>query len=148
MASLSKPPFVTLLRWKLISPPSALANEAAIPIGEEPGDPSVVGHRVQLDVAASLANVIFQQPASCVECIADILMRMMRLGIAPDHDLARRNFEIDTHPEQVALLAARVLAFDDDAARYDAVEKVLESSQRSRICAATASDESMWRKVI
>jgi hypothetical protein len=71
-------------------------NEAAIPIGEEPGDPSVVGHRVQLDVAASLPNVIFEQPASCVECVTDrdidVLMGVVRLGIAPDNDLISRNF--------------------------------------------------------
>jgi len=105
-------------------------NEAAILRGQEPRDSSVVGHRVQLDVAASPANVIFEQPASCVERVADrdidILMRMVRLGIAPDYDLAPRNFEIDTHPEQISLLAAGVLAFDNDAARYDPVKQVLE----------------------
>ena len=105
-------------------------NEAAILRGQEPRDSSVVGHRVQLDVAASPANVIFEQPPSCVERVADrdidILMRMVRLGIAPDHDLAPWNFEIDTHPEQISLLAARVLAFDNDAARYDPVKQALE----------------------
>ena len=99
-------------------------------VGQEPRDPSVVGHRVQLDVAAPLANVIFEQPASCVERVADrdidILMRMVRLGIAPDHDLAPWNFEIDTHPEQITLLAAGVLAFDNDAARYDPVKEAFE----------------------
>jgi hypothetical protein len=53
-------------------------------------------------------------------------MRMVRLGIAPDHDLAPRNFEIDTHPDQITLLAAGVLAFDNDAARYDPVKQALE----------------------
>ena len=105
-------------------------NEAAILRGQEPRDPPVVGHRVQLDVAASLANVIFEQPASGVECVADrdidILMRMVRLGIAPDHDLAPRNFEINTHPEQITLVAAGVPAFDDDAARYNSVKKAFE----------------------
>src|SRR6516165_11413205 len=37
-----------------------------------------------------------------------------------------RNFEIDTHPEQITLLAAGVPAFDDDAARYNSVEKAFE----------------------
>ena len=78
-------------------------NEAAIPIGKETRDLSVIGHRVQLDIAAPPANVIFEQPASCVERVADrdmdILMRMVRLGVAPDHHLAPGYFEINPHPE-------------------------------------------------
>ena len=38
----------------------------------------------------------------------DILVRMVRLEITADHDLASRNFEIDTHPEQTTLLAGGV----------------------------------------
>jgi hypothetical protein len=53
-------------------------------------------------------------------------MRMVCLGIAPDHDLVPRNFEIDTHPEQITLLAAGVPAFDNDAARYNSVKKAFE----------------------
>ena len=53
-------------------------------------------------------------------------MRMVRPGIAPDHDLAPRNFEINTHPEQITLVAAGVPAFDDDAARYNSVKKAFE----------------------
>ena len=78
-------------------------DEAAILLGQEPRDPSMVGHCMQLDVAASLASVIFEQPASCVEGVSDrdmdILMGMVRLGIAPDDDLAPRNLKVDTHPE-------------------------------------------------
>jgi hypothetical protein len=105
-------------------------NEAAILRGQEPPDPTVVGHGVQLDVAPPLANVILEQPASCVESVAnrniDILMRMMRLGIAPDHDLVPCHFEIDPDPEQITLLTAGVLAFDNDAARYDPVKEAFE----------------------
>jgi hypothetical protein len=104
--------------------------EAAILRGQEPRDPSVVGHRVQLGVAPPLANVIFEQPASCVESVADrdidILMRMVRLGVAPDHDLVPWHFEIDPDPEQITLLTAGMLAFDNDAARYDTFKKAFE----------------------
>jgi hypothetical protein len=121
-------------------------NEAAIPIGKETHDPPMVGHRVQLDVAAPLANVIFEQPASGVERVVDgdidILMCMVRLGIAPDHDLAPGNFEINTHPEQITLLAAGVLAFDDDAARYDPVKEAFE-----RLGALTYSRRDSIRRV-
>jgi len=90
----------------------------------------VIGHGVHLDIPASLANVILEQPAGRIESIADrdidILMRMVRRGITADHDLAPRNFEIDTHPEQITLLAAGVLAFDNDTARYDPVKKAFE----------------------
>src|SRR6516164_3881320 len=71
-------------------------DKAAILLGEEPRDPSVVGHRVQLDVSASLANVVFELPAGRVESIADsdvdILMGMVCCGIAADDDLAAGNF--------------------------------------------------------
>ena len=61
-------------------------DEAAILLGEEPRDPSMVGHRVQLDISPSLANVVFEQPAGCVEGVADrhvdVLMGMVCRGIA------------------------------------------------------------------
>ena len=69
-------------------------------------------------------------------------MRMVRLGIAPDHDLAPRNFKIDTHPEQITLLAAGVLAFDNDATRYDPVKEVFE-----RLGALTYSRRDRIRRV-
>jgi hypothetical protein len=46
-------------------------DKAAILLGEEPRDPPMVGHYMQLDVPASLANVIFEQPAGGDERIAD-----------------------------------------------------------------------------
>ena len=127
-------------------------NEAAILRGQEPRDPPVVGHRVQLDVAASLANVIFEQPASGVECVADrdidILMRMVLLGIAPDHDLAPRNLRSTRTRNR--LPCWRRGCRHSTTTRHDKIrsKKRSSSSERSRIRAATASDESIWRKVI
>ena len=90
----------------------------------------MIGHRMQFDVTAPLTNVIFEQPAGGIESVADrdvdILVRMMRRGIAPDDDLVSRNFEIDTHPKQVALLAARVPALNDDPAGNDSVKEAFE----------------------
>ena len=83
-------------------------------------DPSVVGHSMQLDVPASLANVVFEQPAGRVESIADsdvdVLMRMMCRGIAADDDLAAGNLQVDADAEQVTLLTPRVSALDDNTA--------------------------------
>jgi hypothetical protein len=80
----------------------------------------VVGHRVQLHLAAPLANMIFEQPAGGIESVADrdvyVLMRMVCGGITADGDLAARNFKVDADSEQIALIVARVAAFDDDAA--------------------------------
>ena len=80
----------------------------------------MVGHRVQLNLTAPLANMIFEQSAGGIESVADryvdILMRMVCRGIAADGDLATRNFKIDPDPEQIALMVARVPAFNDDAA--------------------------------
>ena len=96
-------------------------------LGQQPRDPPVVGHRMQLDVAASQANVIFEESAGGVESVAnrdmDILMRMVRYRIAPDDNLFPRNFEVDTDAKQIALMTARVLTFDDDAAGYDPIKE-------------------------
>jgi hypothetical protein len=105
-------------------------DEAAILFRKEPRDPPMVGHRMQLDVAAPLTNMVFEQPAGGIESVADrdmdILVRMMRRGIAPDDDLVAGNFEIDTYPKQIALLAARVPALDNDPAGYDSVKEAVE----------------------
>ena len=80
----------------------------------------MVGHCVQLDVGAALANVIFEEPASGVKSVTDrdidILMRMVRRRIAADGDLAAGDLEVDANPKQIALTVARMLTFDDDAA--------------------------------
>jgi hypothetical protein len=83
-----------------------------------------------LYLAALLASPIFEQPAGGIECITNrdmgILMRMMGFGIAANDDLAARNSKLYTHLEQVALLAARVAAFDDDATGDDPIREALE----------------------
>jgi ATP synthase len=85
---------------------------------------------MQPHIAAPLANVVFEQPVHCVKRVADgdmgILLRVVRLGIASDDDVAARNTQICADPEQIALPAARMLAFDDDAAGYDPFEKAFE----------------------
>ena len=105
-------------------------DEAAILLGEQVRDPTVVGYRMQLYIAALFANVIFEQPAHGIERIANgdmhILMRMMGRRIAADDDLAARDAEVYEHMEQIALLTARVPAFNDDAARDDPIEEALE----------------------
>ena len=95
-------------------------DETAILLGEEARDPPVIGHGVHLDIPASLANVILEQPAGSIESIADrdidVLMRMVRRGITADDDLVTGDIQVDANLEQIALLVARMLAFDDDAA--------------------------------
>ena len=63
--------------------------------------------------------MIFEQPAGGIESVAnrdiDVLMGMVCCGIAADGDLAARNFKVDADPKQIALMVARVSAFDDDA---------------------------------
>ena len=53
-------------------------------------------------------------------------MRMMSCRVAPDHDLAAGDGQIDTDMKQIALLMARILEFDSNAAGYDAVEDTIE----------------------
>jgi hypothetical protein len=105
-------------------------DEAAILLGEKPRDPPVVGHRMQLDVPTSLANVVFEQPAGRVESVADrdmdVLMRVVRRGITADGNLAAGDHQVYANLEQIALMAARVSALDDDTARDDAIEEAFE----------------------
>jgi hypothetical protein len=66
-------------------------------------------------------------------------MRVMRLGIAPDDNLATRNLKINADPEQIALLAARVPALNDNAAGHYSIEEPVElidafvDSRRDRV---------------
>jgi len=105
-------------------------DEAAILLGNEPRDPSMVGHRVHFDITTSLASVILEQPPGSVKRIADrdidILMRMVRRGITADDDLAPGNLEVDANSKQIALLMTRVLALHDDTARCDAIKELFE----------------------
>ena len=105
-------------------------NEAAILLGKKARDLPVVGHRMHFDIAAPFANMIFKQPAAGIEGVAerdvDILIRMVRCGITPDDDLPSGNFQIDADLKQIALLATRVPAFDDDTARSDAIAHPFE----------------------
>ena len=92
---MSNPPFATLLRWNLVG--VGAQDEAAILLGEEACDPTVVGHRVQLHLASPLSKMIVEQPAGGIESVADrdvdVLMRMVYRGVAADGDLAARNFK-------------------------------------------------------
>ena len=76
-------------------------DKPAILLGKEPCDSAVVGDRVELDVSASLANVVFEAPAGRVESVADrhvdILMGVVRRGIAADDDLAAGNLQVDAN---------------------------------------------------
>jgi len=104
--------------------------EAAILLGKNTRDLPVVGHRMYFDITAPLTNVIFEQPAAGIEGVAerdvDVLIRMVRHGITPDHDLPSGNFQIDADPKQIALLVARVPALHDHPARHDAIEEPLK----------------------
>jgi hypothetical protein len=105
-------------------------DKAAVSFGQETRNPSVVGHRVQLHVAAPFASVIFEQPAGRVKSITNrnvgIFMCVVSLGIAADDDLFSRNLEVDAHSKQIALLPTGVAAFDDHPARNNPIKKVFK----------------------
>jgi hypothetical protein len=83
-----------------------------------------------MEIRASLANVVFEQPAGGVESIADrdidILVRVVRRGIAAHDNLAAGDIQVDANLEQIALKVTRVATLDHDAARCDAIEKPFE----------------------
>jgi hypothetical protein len=72
-------------------------------------------------------------------------MRMMRRRIAADDDLASRDPQIDANLEQIALRVTGVPAFDDDAARHNAIENPFEFLGPSAGKMGTRSDEISWR---
>jgi hypothetical protein len=85
---------------------------------------------VQLHISAPLADIVFEEPAGGIERVAHrdmgVFMRMMSCRVAPDHDLAAGDGQVDTDMKQIALLMARILEFDSNAAGYDAVEDTIE----------------------
>lgn len=93
-------------------------DEAVILLGDQTRDAAVVRDRMQFHVAAPLADIVFEEPASCIEQVAHrdmgIFMRMMSCRVAPDHDLAAGDGQIDTDMKQIALLMARILEFDSN----------------------------------
>jgi hypothetical protein len=80
--------------------------------------------------AAALASVVFEPAAGGIECIANrdmrILMRVVRTAVAADRYLGPGDGEIDADREQLTLSMPLVLAFDDDMARRDPTEKLVE----------------------
>ena len=105
-------------------------DKTAILIGKQARDAPVVGDRVQLHLAAPLANMVFERPADGIERVPNryigILMRMMGCSIAADDDLAARYTEVYANVEQIALSAAKIEAFDDDPAGGDPIEEAFE----------------------
>ena len=84
---------------------------------------------MHFDLAAPVARIVFELTACGVEGVAnggvDILVRVLRLGVAPDKNLAARNAQIDPDLEQIALLT-RLPAFDNHPAGDNPVEKPFE----------------------
>ena len=71
--------------------------------GSEARNSAVVGHRMQLHVAASLTYMVFEQPtgrSNASRIATYVLMRVVRRGIAPDHDLAARDIQVDADLER------------------------------------------------
>ena len=78
-------------------------NKTAILLREKPHDTAVIGHRMHFDLAAPVARLVFELPARRLESVANggvnILMRVLRRGVAPDENLAAGNAEVDADLE-------------------------------------------------
>ena len=85
---------------------------------------------MQLHLFAPLANIIFEQAPAGIECVAHgdigILVRMVRRRVAPDHDLAAGDAEVDANVKQITLLTPRMPAFEDNATGCNPIEKAFE----------------------
>jgi hypothetical protein len=87
---------------------------------------------VAFDIAASASNMVFKLAPRSVEGIADshidVLMGVVRGGIAPDHHFSARNRQIDTNMIEFAFVVMCVWRFDNYSAAGDAAVKLLKSS--------------------
>ena len=85
---------------------------------------------MQFDFTAINTCVILDLAAGGSERVVnrdgDILVRAPGLGLASDHDFAARNRDVESDPEQIALMVAPVLSLDGNAARDDLVEETVE----------------------
>jgi hypothetical protein len=64
-------------------------NEPAILLREQAHDPSVVWDGVQLHIAAHLARMVFEQPLSGIESVADRDVNVLMAAVLPQ-DRGRR----------------------------------------------------------
>ena len=105
-------------------------DEAVAFVRKELGHMAVGRRFVDLDLAATTANVILQLALGRVEGIPNrdvhVLVGALGAGIAVDHDLATaRHRDVDVNAVMDALLVAPVRRVDHDAATRDALRKAL-----------------------
>ena len=76
---------------------------------------------MQFDFTAINTCVILDLAAGGSERVVnrdgDILVRAPGLGLASDHDFAAGNRDVESDPEQIAVMVAPVLSLDGNAAR-------------------------------
>jgi hypothetical protein len=105
-------------------------NEPIIFLWEQPDYATVIGQAMQFDFTAINTGVILDLAAGGGERVVnrdgDILVRAPGLGFASDHDFASGNRDVESDPEQIALMVPPVLSLDGDAARHDLIEKPVE----------------------
>jgi hypothetical protein len=81
---------------------------------------------VMLHVPADLASVVLEPATSGVEGIANrhgrVFVRVILRRIAPDHEIAARDGEVDANVDDPALAVSAMSSFDDDATPRDAAE--------------------------
>jgi hypothetical protein len=79
--------------------------------------------------------VILDLAAGGIKSVAngdcDILVRAPGLGLASDHDFASGNRDVESDPEQIALMVAPVLSLYGNPARRDLVESSRLISDRN-----------------
>jgi len=85
---------------------------------------------VHFDIAPPNARMVFELAPGGIEGVVyghiDVLMSTPRLRLAPNHDFAAGDGEVDANPEQIALMVPPVLALDGDPAGHDLVAEPAE----------------------
>ena len=111
---------------KIDLPPIRCLDDAAF--GEQLRYTAVAWHFVAFDLTATSSNVVLELAPSGVEgvadCYIDVLMGVVCLGIAPDHDFTAGNPQVNANVIKFALAVMAMRRFDDNPVTDDAIEKL------------------------
>jgi hypothetical protein len=98
--------------------------------GEHLGYSAMAWYFVAFDLTATPSNVVFELAPSGVkgvaDCDIDVLMGVVFVGIAPDHDFTAGNRQVNANMIELALVVMPMWRFDGDPVTRDATVKLLK----------------------
>lgn len=112
--------------------PIRCLDDAVIVSCKQLGYTTVGYHFMALNVAAGSSNIVFKLAPRSIEGIADshidVLVSVVRSGIASDYDFTARNRQLDANMIELALAVMYMRRFNDYPAARDLIVKLLKPS--------------------